>query len=363
MKTLEVSTSSSNYPVYIGDGIRRNIVDLITSTRCSYTKLLIVTDSAVDAIYGSEMVRFLEQKWSVQKVVVPNGEQSKSFSQFEHIHTKAIQFQLDRSSCIMALGGGVIGDLAGFVAATYMRGIDFIQVPTTLLAHDSAVGGKTGINHPLGKNLIGAFHQPRAVIYDTSMLDTLSDTELRSGFAEVIKHALISSNDFLSELMSIRSLTELSKEQLAHMLYQGIQVKASIVQEDEKEQGVRAFLNLGHTLGHAIEAEYGYGAITHGDAIAIGLQFALYVSEKHLGLSLNRSDLKEWMKGLGFPVQIRQDISTNIFVDRMVGDKKAIGGRVQFVLLKQVGDVTLQSFTKEELHDWLEKWKREDGCL
>ncbi|TKD57268.1 3-dehydroquinate synthase [Bacillus sp. S2(2019)] len=363
MKTLEVKTSSATYPVYIGDGIRQNIVDLITSTGRSYTKLFIVTDSAVDALYGDEMVQLLKQKWSVQKIVVPNGEQSKSFAQFEQIHTKAIQFQLDRSSCIIALGGGVIGDLAGFAAATYMRGIDFIQVPTTLLAHDSAVGGKTGINHPLGKNLIGAFHQPAAVIYDTSMLETLSPIELRSGFAEVIKHALISSEVFLSELMSIRSLAELSKDELAHMLYQGIQVKASIVQEDEKEHGVRAYLNLGHTLGHAIEAEYGYGAITHGDAIAIGMQFALYVSEKEQGLSLDREKLKVWMKELGFPVQVTQTISTKTFVDRMIGDKKARGGSVQFVLLKQVGDVTLQSFTKDELYHWLEEWKREEGCL
>ncbi|PRS83664.1 MULTISPECIES: 3-dehydroquinate synthase [unclassified Bacillus (in: firmicutes)] len=363
MKTLEVKTSSATYPVYIGDGIKRNIVDLMTSTGHSYTKLLIVTDTAVDAIYGDEMIRLLEQKWSVHKVVVPSGEQSKSFVEFEHIHTKAIQFQLDRSSCIIALGGGVIGDLAGFVAASYMRGVDFIQVPTTLLAHDSAVGGKTGINHPLGKNLIGAFHQPKAVIYDTSMLETLSQIELRSGFAEVIKHALISSEDFLSELMSIRSLAECSKSELAHMLYQGIQVKASIVQKDEREQGVRAFLNLGHTLGHAIEAEYGYGVITHGDAIAIGMQFALYVSEKKLGLSLNRMELKNWMKELGFPVQVTQNISTKTFVDRMIGDKKARGGTVQFVLLKQVGDAVLQSFTKDELHHWLEEWKREEGCL
>ncbi|MFS0656527.1 3-dehydroquinate synthase [Bacillus sp. 179-C3.3 HS] len=363
MKTLEVRTSLTTYPVYIGDGIRQNIVDLMTSTGRSYTKLLLVTDSAVDAIYGHEMVQLLKQKWSVEKVVVPNGEESKSFSQFEHIHTKAIQFQLDRSSCIIALGGGVIGDLAGFAAATYMRGIDFIQVPTTLLAHDSAVGGKTGINHTLGKNLIGAFHQPRAVVYDTSMLDTLSDVEMRSGFAEVLKHALISSEDFLSELMSIRSLVELSKDELAHMLYRGIQVKASIVQEDEKEQGIRAFLNFGHTLGHAIEAEYGYGVITHGDAIAIGMQFALYVSEKVVGLRIHRSQLKEWMKELGFPLQVRQDISTDAFVDRMIGDKKARGGRVQFVLLKQIGDVTLHSFTKNELYQWLEEWKREEGCL
>lgn len=195
------------------------------------------------------------------------------------------------------------------------------------------------------------------------MLETLSPIELRSGFAEVIKHALISSEVFLSELMSIRSLTELSKDELAHMLYQGIQVKASIVQEDEKEQGVRAYLNLGHTLGHAIEAEYGYGAITHGDAIAIGMQFALYVSEKEQGLSLDREKLKVWMKELGFPVQVTQTISTKTFVDRMIGDKKARGGSVQFVLLKQVGDVTLQSFTKDELYHWLEEWKREEGCL
>lgn len=163
--------------------------------------------------------------------------------------------------------------------------------------------------------------------------------------------------------MSIRSLAECSKSELAHMLYQGIQVKASIVQKDEREQGVRAFLNLGHTLGHAIEAEYGYGVITHGDAIAIGMQFALYVSEKKLGLSLNRMELKNWMKELGFPVQVTQNISTKTFVDRMIGDKKARGGTVQFVLLKQVGDAVLQSFTKDELHHWLEEWKREEGCL
>ncbi|MGE6629530.1 3-dehydroquinate synthase [Bacillus sp. NPDC077027] len=363
MKTLEVKTSFSTYPVYIGDGIRRDILTFISSLGRPFTKLFIVTDSIVDSFYGKEIIDLLETKWQVKKIVVPSGEQSKSFSQFEKIQTEAIQFQLDRSSCIIALGGGVIGDLAGFVAASYMRGIDFIQVPTTLLAHDSAVGGKTGINHPLGKNLIGAFHQPRAVIYDTSMLDTLTETELRSGFAEVIKHALISSEHFLQDLMTISSLKEISKEQLADMLYKGIQVKASIVAEDEKEQGIRAFLNLGHTLGHAIEAEYGYGEITHGDAIAIGMQFALYVSEQHLGFSFDRPRFIQWLSSLGFPVQIRKEIKTAVFVDRMIGDKKARGGHVQFVLLKKIGEVTLQSFSKEQLHKWLDQWKREEGCL
>ena len=201
-----------------------------------------------------------------------------------NVNLKALDFKLDRHSLILALGGGAVGDLSGFVAATFMRGIPFIQIPTTILAHDSAVGGKVAINHPAGKNMIGAFYQPEAVVYDIDFLKSLPEHEIRSGFAEVIKHGLIQDPSFYhwlkENILSIDMM--ISDENLIHFLSRGVEIKSAIVEEDEKETGIRAYLNFGHTLGHAIEAELGYGKLTHGEAVVIGMLYALQLSEKYL---------------------------------------------------------------------------------
>ncbi|MFN2745592.1 MULTISPECIES: 3-dehydroquinate synthase [Bacillus] len=359
MKSLQIETASLSYPVFIGGGIRKNAAELLSSLNLPMTKLLLITDEEVDKRYGTELFNLLQSRWQVKKVAVPSGEQAKSIDMFMMLQTEAIQFQLDRSSCILALGGGVVGDLAGFVASTFMRGIDYVQFPTTLLSHDSAVGGKVAINHPLGKNLIGAFHQPKAVIYDTECLATLPEKEMRSGMAEVIKHAFIHDESFLQDLLKIDSIEEVTNEQLNEMVYKGISIKAAIVSKDEREAGIRAFLNFGHTLGHAVEAEYGYGEITHGDAVALGMQFALFVSEKVLNAPIDVKGMSNWLQKLGYPGSVKKEISTEALVNRMMNDKKTRGGIIQFVLLDEIGSVHLSSFEAREIERWLNLWRLE----
>ncbi|MFT0800467.1 3-dehydroquinate synthase [Bacillus swezeyi] len=359
MRSLQIETASLSYPVLIGGGIRKNAAELLSSLNLPMTKLLLITDEEVDKHYGEELFNLFQERWPVKKVAVPSGEQAKSIDMYMKLQTEAIQFQLDRSSCILALGGGVVGDLAGFVASTFMRGIDYVQFPTTLLSHDSAVGGKVGINHPLGKNLIGAFHQPKAVIYDTECLTTLPEKEMRSGMAEVIKHAFIHDETFVHDLLKIDSIEGVTNEQLNEMVYKGISIKAAIVSKDEREEGIRAYLNFGHTLGHAVEAEYGYGDITHGDAVALGMQFALFVSEKVLNCPLDRRRISDWLQKLGYPGSVKQEISTEALISRMMNDKKTRGGVIQFVLLDRIGSVRLHSFKAEEIERWLNMWRLE----
>lgn len=331
MDLLSIDTSAGSYPVYIGTGIRFKWQELINS---SYSSFFIITDEEVAGKYLSS----IQQDKEIQTFVVPSGEGSKSFSQYHEVMTALLQADLDRQACIIALGGGVVGDLAGFAAATYMRGIDFIQIPTTLLAHDSSVGGKTGINHELGKNLIGAFHQPSAVIYDTACLRTLPDKEWRSGFSEVIKHALIHDESFLNWLMEReKPVQDYSDEDLQFIIKKGISVKGAIVKEDEREQGIRAYLNFGHTLGHAIEAELGYGKITHGEAVAIGMIYALRMSEEYFQTTLRMDDIKRWFQEIGLPTTVPKELNTSQLIQRMKKDKKAENKTLQFVLLKKIG--------------------------
>ncbi|MGO4898861.1 3-dehydroquinate synthase [Bacillus sp. GM2] len=361
MKSLQIETASLSYPVFIGGGIRKNAAELLSSLNLPMTKVLLITDEEVDKHYGEELFGLLRSKWPVKKVAVPSGEQAKSIDMFMKLQTEAIQFHLDRSSCIVALGGGVVGDLAGFVASTFMRGIDYVQFPTTLLSHDSAVGGKVAINHPLGKNLIGAFHQPKAVVYDTECLSTLPEKEMRSGLAEVIKHAFIRDEAFLNELLKIDSIKAITTGQLSEMVYKGISIKAEVVSQDEREQGIRAYLNFGHTLGHAVEAEYGYGEMTHGDAVALGMQFALFVSEKVLNCPFDRTKIAAWLKSLGYPESVKREVSTEALINRMMNDKKTRGGIIQFVLLDKIGSVRLHAFKADEIERWLNMWRLEGG--
>ncbi len=333
MDTIKIETKGGSYPVHIGTGIIRNWRDLIDNS-ASYSSFFIITDEEVEKRYLSS----IQGEENLPVFVVPSGEESKSFARYYECMTALLEAELDRKACIIALGGGVVGDLAGFAAATYMRGIDFIQVPTTLLAHDSSVGGKTGINHELGKNLIGAFHQPAAVIYDTTCLQTLPDREWRSGFSEVIKHALIHDEAFLNWLLERgKSVQHFTDEELQFMIRQGISVKGAIVNEDERESGVRAHLNFGHTLGHAIEAELGYGHVTHGEAVAIGMIYALRMSEEYFNTKLRMDELINWFKEIGLPVTIPKQLDSKKLIERMKKDKKAESKRLQFVLLKKIG--------------------------
>ncbi|MEQ6388872.1 3-dehydroquinate synthase [Bacillaceae bacterium S4-13-58] len=347
MEEIKIQTKEKTYPVYIGHDIRFEIHKLFKK---KYTKIFIVTDQKVANLYLEDILHSTEGK--VYSFIIPEGEESKSLEQFLQTQTKVIEAGLDRESVILALGGGVVGDLAGFVAATYMRGIDYIQVPTTILAHDSSVGGKVAINHPLGKNLIGNFYHPEMVIYDVSTLSTLSEKEIRSGYAEIIKHGLIADQDFYNEVTQSLSTLTPSPSSLVSSLKRGIQIKARIVEEDVFEKGVRSFLNLGHTLGHAIEAEMGYGKITHGEAVAIGIDFALKLSARIFNTSLPMDSYKDWMQKLNYPT-ISKNLQSDSLLQKMKMDKKTIGGEIRMVLLKNIGNPVLlpvdENLVKEEL--------------
>ncbi|WP_046173718.1 3-dehydroquinate synthase [Domibacillus indicus] len=360
MNQVMVETSHKVYPVIIGEGAVKEISRFILQMKKKPTRLFVIADEAVDAIHGSTLRRELPDSLQADWHLVPAGESAKSFEVFEECLTAMLQAALDRHSLVVAFGGGACGDLAGFCAASYMRGIPFIQVPTTILAHDSAVGGKTAINHPLGKNMIGAFHQPEAVIYDTSFLASLSEKETRSGFAEVIKHALIADASLLEEIQqTVKNAGDIKGAFLERCLQRGIQIKSAVVKEDEKETGVRAFLNFGHTYGHAVEALSGYGKIAHGEAVACGMIFALYASAFKNNLSFDIHFFASWLKQAGYPVEAGLNFSFKEIYGVMTRDKKAYGGTVRFVLLNEIGAPYVTDMTKEELQAIDEKFRKE----
>lgn len=349
---LTVNASTHTYDVHIGDNLRFHLEDFLPK---KYTSALIITDSEVEKLYLQDVLNHIESM-EVHVAVIPSGEASKSFKMYEHLQTVALEKGLDRKSLIIALGGGVVGDLAGFVASTFMRGIDYVQMPTTILAHDSSVGGKVAINHPLGKNMIGSFHAPIAVIYDIAMLKTLPAHEIRSGYAELVKEAFIADASFLDDLLQI-NLQHITDEQLKHHLYKGIHIKASIVEEDEQESGIRKFLNLGHTLGHAIEAQLGYGKMTHGEAIAIGLLFAFRLSEHIYKVELPYDDLYKWLDQNDYPLKLDLDIDKTIYYMKL--DKKSEQQVVQMVLLEDIAKLLVENIEDSLLIEQLTEFSKE----
>lgn len=337
MNSISIKTPGRTYPVYIGSGAIEGLGSYIKDTFPALTNLMIITDETVRTIHLPVLEAALKGI-DAKVCTVPSGERAKTFEVYYQCLSFALEHKLDRKSLILAFGGGAVGDLGGFVAATFMRGIPFIQIPTTILAHDSAVGGKVAINHPSGKNMVGSFYQPQAVFYDLNFLNSLPPKEVRSGFAEVIKHSLIHDmNFYLSLKDNIRSLDGLPSEELSGMLTKGIEIKGMIVAKDEKEAGVRAFLNFGHTLGHAIEAEKGYGEWTHGESVAVGMLFALQLSKKMLDLRFDVNEFRCWLDQLGYQTDLPEDLSHSKLLERMKQDKKSEGRNVRFVLLKEVG--------------------------
>lgn len=362
MKSIQVKSVSEPYNIYVGGGLRYQLAELLPQT---YEKIMIITDTHIEPLYLEDVKNSLGPKVDVSTYIIQAGESSKSFDVFEQCHTAAINHGLDRHSLIIALGGGVVGDLAGFVASTFMRGIDYVQIPTTVLAHDSSVGGKVAINHPLAKNFIGSFHQPKAVIFDTETLATLSDQEWRSGMAEVIKHAWIHDKTMLQTCFKLKPFSEEAREVIEHLLWNGISIKADIVAKDEREQGIRSFLNFGHTLGHALESEFGYGFITHGEAVALGMDFALFLSERYLQQeSLPRYEYQQWLKTHNYPVNILRSIDIDSLLKRMKRDKKNKHDYIRFVLLTSIGHPALHSFEeatlKQELEFYKQYWQKDD---
>lgn len=345
MENLSVKSSTNSYQIVIGDRIRFQLAEYLNK---AYSSILIVSDENVATLYMNDVKRSFPDQ-IVHQSVIPSGESSKSMEHFYQLQTDAIRAGLDRESLIIALGGGVVGDLAGFVASTFMRGIDYVQVPTTILAHDSSVGGKVAINHELGKNLIGSFYPPRAVVYDVDTLGSLNRREIRSGYAELIKEALIADREFFQELLKT-DIYRLSSQQLQDHLKAGIKIKAAIVEDDEREAGIRKYLNLGHTLGHALEAELGYGALSHGEAVAVGLLFALHVSEKKHSVQMPFFELREWMDRNLFPYK-GLEFNAESLLGKMKSDKKTVNKRIQMVLLTSIAAPKTADMEDEEIRD------------
>lgn len=307
----------------------------------SADRIIVIADEKVASLHMDHFLPFLAS-YKVSVYEIPAGEYSKSIETFVNCHSFLLSEGCSRKSLIIAFGGGATGDLSGFVASTFMRGIPYIQVPTTILAHDSAVGGKTAINHAFGKNMIGTFFQPSAVLYNVQLLKTLPKKELRSGMAEVIKHAFISNNQWLEELLAISSFEDLSDEELMAHLEKGIAVKAAIVEEDEFENGVRKFLNFGHTLAHAIEAHLGYGKITHGEAVVLGMAYALMLSTNQ-----QMEVFLKWSFVNGYPLEKLLEISFEELLPYMKKDKKSSKGSLSFVLLQKTGQPFMETIEEQ----------------
>jgi 3-dehydroquinate synthase len=357
MKQINITTPSKNYPVYVGEKAITKLGTVLQSLTPAPKNVLIITDHNVGELYLKDVQAELDQTFSYETFQIKPGDNQKSFENYYACQSFALEKGLDRTSAILALGGGMIGDIAGFVAGTYMRGIRFIQIPTTILAHDSAVGGKTGINHPEGKNMIGVFHQPEAVIYSTDFLSSLPENEIRSGFAEVIKHALIADPSFYEYLRgNIKTLDDVKDEHLLNCLTRGIEIKNEVVSQDEREKGIRAFLNFGHTLGHAIEGELRYKDITHGEAVAHGMLFALSLKEETIQLGKN---LKRWLHDLGYPTTPK-NLSVSSLINRMKKDKKAAGRIINMVLLEQTGHPYIAPYQAIDLEEKLTEFLKEN---
>ncbi|WP_174734009.1 3-dehydroquinate synthase [Mesobacillus harenae] len=361
MDSVVITTDSHSYPVYIGEEAVKELNSFVDKKYTDLTSILIITDENVGKLYLDRLESVLQGK-KISVKTVPAGERAKTFEVYFDCLSYALENKLDRKSLILSFGGGAVGDLGGFVAATYMRGIPFIQIPTTILAHDSAVGGKVAINHPLGKNMVGSFYQPDAVIYDLQFLKSLPDRERRSGFAEVIKHALIQDKSFYDWLLeNISSLDHVTPEQQKFFLTKGIKIKGAIVSQDEREMGIRAYLNFGHTLGHAIEAEAGYGGISHGESVAVGMVFAIQLSQSMLGLSFDTAQFIGWLKTLGYSTDLPENMSVDRLVARMKQDKKSVAQMVRFVLLGKMGEPVLTEVPDKVIKNHLINFQKTGG--
>lgn len=340
-RTLQVDLGARSYPIHIGPGLLRR--PELYRAGIAGRQVLVVTNETVGPLYLDRVESALEE-FEVERTVLPDGEAFKNLDVWSGIMDELLGHRFARDSTLVALGGGVIGDITGFAAACYQRGVAFLQVPTTLLAQvDSAVGGKTGVNHPLGKNMIGAFHQPRAVIADTDTLNSLPDRELAAGMAEVIKYGLIRDPEFFAWLeRNMTPLREREPDALAYAIERSCRNKAEVVADDEREAGARALLNFGHTFGHAIETGMGYGSWLHGEAVAVGMCMAAEVSLR-LGWLDRRSvgRIRDLIASVGLPVAPPAELDPARFRELMGTDKKVLGGRLRLVLLRGIGEAVV----------------------
>ncbi len=347
---LNVELGERSYPISIGPGLLQE--SMLLARHVNGDKVAIVTNTTIAPLYLERVEAGLRQAGKqVTAIVLPDGEEYKNWSSLMQIFDALLAAKADRKTTLIALGGGVIGDLTGYAAASYMRGIDFIQVPTTLLSQvDSSVGGKTGINHPMGKNMIGAFYQPRAVIADTSTLETLPARELSAGLAEVIKHGAIIDAAFFDWIeANIVKLMARDKGALAYAIARSCEIKSEVVRQDEREGGLRAILNFGHTFGHAIENGLGYGEWLHGEAVGCGMVMAADLSHR-MGLvdAATVARMRALVVAAGLPVKA-PDLGTERWLELMEVDKKNEGGAIKFILLKPLGAPSISNAPQELL--------------
>jgi len=344
MREVKVRLGARSYPIFVGAGILPEVGSL-ARPYLSGGRVLVVTNPAVASLYAEIVERSLVAAgFTVGRAEIPDGEEYKTLSTVARLYDAALDAALERGDAVLALGGGVVGDVAGFLAATYMRGVAFVQVPTTLLAQvDSSVGGKVGVNHPRGKNLIGAFYQPRLVVADTRTLVSLSAREIRAGVAEVIKYGVIYDAAFFGWLeANIEALLNLEDTAVEEAVAISCTIKAAVVSADETEKELRAILNFGHTLGHALEAATGYGRFIHGEAVAIGMVFAARLAE-HLGY-FNAAGVERvaaLVRRAGLPTTIPPDVSADALLDAMRRDKKVAAGELTFILPEAIGKVRI----------------------
>lgn len=342
MQTLQVSLGTRSYPIHIGQHLS---LQTLLLPHIAGQQVMIVSNTTVAPLYLAAYQDCLQAVGlSVAVCILPDGEQYKTLETLTLIYDGLLSARFNRDCTVIALGGGVVGDMAGYAAASFQRGVDFIQIPTTLLSQvDSSVGGKTGVNHPLGKNMIGAFKQPKIVLVDMAQLDSLPDRELSAGLAEIIKYALLCDLTFLQWLeRHMAQLLARDSSLLAEAVYRSCQHKARIVAADEHERGERALLNLGHTFGHAIESHLGYGQWLHGEAVAVGMLMAADLSMR-LGW-LNLTDvrrIKQLLLAANLPVDVPNGMTADDFLTLMQLDKKVLSGQLRLILLKKIGEAVI----------------------
>tara|TARA_B110000503_G_scaffold104677_1_gene156198 strand:+ start:62287 stop:63366 length:1080 start_codon:yes stop_codon:yes gene_type:complete len=356
MHTLHVELGERTYPVYIG-------LDLLADSgllaqHIAGSQVVLVSNEVVAPLYLERVRAALGARQLITEIVLPDGEEFKSLDTLAVIFDRVMEDNHSRNTTFVAVGGGVVGDITGFAAACYQRGVNFIQVPTTLLAQvDSSVGGKTAVNHPQGKNMIGAFYQPQAVLIDINTLQTLPDREFSAGLAEVVKYGLISDEPFYRWLQEhMPRLLAREEAVLAEAIERSCATKAQIVSADEREGGIRAILNLGHTFGHAIETGQGYGQWLHGEAVATGILLALELSARRGWVALSEvDDFRALLLGMHLPVCQPKDMDAKIFLKLMAYDKKVIDGMLRLILLRDIGSACIvDDVTESELRDLLD---------
>jgi len=350
LEVLNVDLGERSYPIYIGQGVLNE--QEVLERYIDAQQVLIVTNETIAPIYLSRFVDQFSADMIVKTSILPDGEMFKNLENLNKIFDELLENKCNRQVTLIALGGGVIGDMTGFAAACYQRGVNFIQVPTTLLSQvDSSVGGKTGVNHRLGKNMIGAFYQPKCVLIDTTVLSTLPDRELSAGIAEVIKYGAICDLQFFEWLeQNIGSLLRRDNAALTYAIKTSCKKKAEVVAKDEKESGIRATLNFGHTFGHAIETQMGYGEWLHGEAVAVGMCLAADLSEKLGWLSAkDNARIRSLCAKANLPIVQPQTMAAVDFIKHMKVDKKNVSASIRLVLLRKLGEATIYDCADEGL--------------